>query len=309
MLLLTLLATALMPLSQPAHSLDALPYYPAPIDTVVVGDHPVAYYDSGGEGEAVLFVHGLGSNLSFWRQNLPAFEEAGYRVLAVDLPGYGRSGKDDVPSTMPFFAETLAGLLDTLEIGRVHLVGLSMGGQVGLTFALQYPERLERLVLVSPAGIETFTEQESAMLKQTVTPEAIQNEQAETVERNIALNFHSYDADRFGWILDQRLTLMDEPDFAGYAVANARAVAGMLDGPVADRLGQVAAPTLVLYGAGDKLIPNRYLHPGLTTEAVAKRAADGIPVAEMQLVDDAGHLLMIEQPEAFNAAALDFLAK
>ncbi len=285
----------------------ALPFYPAPIDTVEVGGRPVAFYDSGGAGEPVLFVHGLGSNLSFWRENLVAFEEAGYRALALDLPGYGLSGKADVPGTMPFFAETVAGFLGALGVEEAHYVGLSMGGQVGLTFALEHPERLRKLVLVSPAGIETFTDEEAAALTGLMTPEAIQNTPPAQVRQNIALNFAAYDSARYGWIFEQRQALRQQADYASYAEANARAIAGMLDGPVFDRLGEVEAPTLVLFGTGDKLIPNRFLHPELTAEAVAQSAAAALPNAKLQMIEDAGHLLIIERPEAFSSAVLAFL--
>lgn len=309
MLSFLLIASLLMPLTPSANAdtTAALPHYPAPIDTVTVDGRAVAYYDSGGSGEAVVFVHGLGSNLSFWKENLPAFEEAGYRVLALDLPGYGLSEKDDVPATMSFFAETVAGFLSALGVEEAHYVGLSMGGQVGLTLALERPERLRRLVLASPAGIETFSEQETEAMKSTVTPEAIRSEDEAAVRQNIAANFASYDRGQHGWIAEQRFALMERPDFPGYATANARAVAGMLDGPVANRLGRVRAPTLVLFGAGDKLIPNPFLHPELSTEAVAKQAEQALPNAEMQLIEKAGHLLVVERAEAFNRAALDFL--
>jgi pimeloyl-ACP methyl ester carboxylesterase len=289
----------------------ALPHYPAPIDTVRVDGWATAYYDSGNEGaargETVLFVHGLGSNLSFWNENLDAFEQAGYRVLALDLPGYGLSEKSDVPATMPFFARTVASFLDALSVEKVHYVGLSMGGQVGLTFALEHPERLRRLVLASPAGIETFSEQEAAAMKAATTAEAIQHESKERIRQNIALNFAEYDAGKYGWIAEQRFAMMERPDFAGYAEANADAVAGMLDGPVRERLGDVRALTLVLFGAGDKLIPNRYLHPAATTAAIARQVGEALPDAEVRMVDDAGHLLVMEQAEAFNCAALAFL--
>ena len=311
--LLLLTGFAMTPDAPPPDTTEtaALPHYPAPIDTVRVDGRPVAYYDSDREGaekdEAVLFVHGLGSNLSFWNENLGAFEAAGYRVLALDLPGYGLSGKEDVPATMPFFAQTVTGFLDALSVDKAHYVGLSMGGQVGLTFALEHPGRLRRLVLASPAGIETFSRQEAAAMKNATTPEAIQQETKARVRQNIALNFADYDAERFGWIAEQRFALMERPGFADYATANARAVTGMLDGPVRERLGAVDVPTLVLFGAGDKLIPNRYLHPDLTTEDIADEARDALPQAQVRMVEDAGHLLVMEQAEAFNRAVLAFL--
>ncbi|NBC18480.1 MAG: alpha/beta fold hydrolase, partial [Bacteroidetes bacterium] len=298
MILTLLLMSLLSPL--PDSTEATLPYYPEPIDTTTVGDHDVAYYDAGTGEETVLFVHGLGSNLSFWRHNLDAFTDD-YRVLALDLPGYGLSDKDDVPGTMAFYADVLSGFLDTLDVAQVHLVGVSMGGQIAMTFALDHPERLGKLVLVSPAGIETFTDEEGLALRMATTPEALQNTPPEQYRMNVALNFDTFDENRHGWIIEQRQALEQRADFPDYAAANARSVAGMLDGPVLDRLDALQTPTLVLFGAGDKLIPNRFLHGDLTTADIAETARTALPNATVEMVDDAGHVLMIERPEAFNA--------
>ncbi len=124
-------------------------------------------------------------------------------------------------------------------------------------------------------------------------------------KQSIAINFGTW-APRFRWLLEQRFQPAQRSDFGQYAEANARAAAGMLDGPMIDRLG--ALPMPVLFGAQDKLIPNRYLHPALTTAAVADSARAALPEdATVRLVDDAGHLLMLEQPAAFTDALRSFL--
>lgn len=309
--MIALLLTSLLTV-MPADTTDApLPHYPTPVDTVTVDGRSIVYYDSGTDGAAdappILFVHGLGSNMALWRDALNTFG-ANQRVLALDLPGFGLSGKDDVPGTMPFFAQTIAGFLDALGIDRVQYVGVSMGGQIGMTLALERPERIARLALISPAGIEQFTAQEAAAIKQLTTPQSIEAADSARVEQSIAVNFGTW-APRFRWLVEQRVQLAQRSDFGQYAEANARAVAGMLDGPVINRIGALSVPVLVLFGAQDKLIPNRYLHPALTTAAVADSARAALPArAEVRLVDDAGHLLMLERPAAFTDALRDFLS-
>jgi len=96
-------------------------------------------------------------------------------------------------------------------------------------------------------------------------------------------------------------------DFEAYAEANARSVAGMLEGPVRGRLGEIDVPTLVLFGASDKLIPNPHIHPDQTTAEVAARARERLPNARVELVDDAGHLLMMERPAYFREQLRTFL--
>lgn len=283
---------------------DSLPHYPDDVQTVTVDEHQVAFVDRG-SGPALLFVHGLGSNLSLWRRSLDAFADD-YRVLALDLPGFGLSDKQDVPATMPFFTEVVTGFLDERGIDAVTYVGVSMGGQVGLTMALRRPDRLRGLVLASPAGIESFTESEAEALRSATTPEAIAQMTDAEVKQSVAANFDTW-SDEYAWLIEQRHALAERDDFMDYARANAKAVAGMLEGEVHDQLDAVHTPTLVLYGAGDKLIPNSQLHPDRTTADIAARAREKLPDADVSLLDDAGHLLMVERPARFHEKVRAFL--
>lgn len=303
-----LLALIFTMTASPGAAQDALPYYPDDVHTTAVDGRTIAYVDTdptASERPVMVLVHGLGSNLSLWRDHIDAFAET-HRVLALDLPGFGMSDKDDVPATMDFFAETVAEFLDARGVDRVVYVGVSMGGQIGLTFALAHPDRVERMVLVSPAGIETFTEQEAQQLTAMTTPEAIAGATDAQVRQSVALNFATWSEDH-AWLVEQRHAIAAHDDFPGYAEANARAVAGMLNGPVRDRLDAVDGPVLVLFGAGDKLIPNRYLHPDQTPQTMADVARDALPNATVRLVDDAGHLLMVERPDAFREHVRTFL--
>jgi pimeloyl-ACP methyl ester carboxylesterase len=292
--------------SPPATAQDSLPHYPDDVQTTTVDDREIAFVDRG-EGAPLLFVHGLGSNLSLWRETMDAFDDT-HRVLALDLPGYGLSGKNDVPATMSFFADVVAGFLDERGLDTVTVVGVSMGGQVGLTLALEAPEQVRRLALVSPAGIEPFTPKEGEALKQATTAEGIITSTDEQVRQNTALNFAEW-SDEYAWIIEQRHALSEREDFEAYATANARSVAGMLEGKVRDRLGEIDVPALVLFGAGDKLIPNQYLHADMTTADVAERARETLPNATVKLVDDAGHLLMLERPSVFEEALQSFVSE
>jgi pimeloyl-ACP methyl ester carboxylesterase len=283
-----------------------LPFYPHGIRYVDAAGHRIAYYDSATEKPPLLLVHGLGSNLSFWRPNLADLEEA-HRVIALDLPGYGCSSKDDVPGTMTFFAETIDAFLETLAVPQVRYVGISMGAQIGMHFALRFAERLERLVLVSPAGIERFSAEEATMLLAAVTPVTIMNDTPENYERSARMNFRRYDEERDGWLMAQRQAMKSRPDFEGYAHANARSVAGMLNEPVFDLLSQIATPSMVIFGTGDMMIPNRFFRPALTPMDLAELAGRKLPGARIELIEG-GHLLNLEQPQAFALALADFLS-
>ena len=301
-----LIALLYMPVAAQSTETDPLPHYPdAPLETVVVEDDTLAYIDTGGDGPPLVLVHGLGSNLSLWRDHIEPLA-ATHRVVALDLPGFGVSSKHDVSGRMTDFAASVRGVVEALELAPVTYVGVSMGGQIGLTLALETPEVVERLVLVSPAGIETFTDEQAAGMRQMMTPEAIAAADDAAIEQNTVSNFANW-SDDYAWLIEQRKAIGERADFAAYARANAASVAGMVNAPVYDRLGEVEHPTLVLYGTGDQLIPNPHLNPQWSTTDIAERAEEALPNAEMHLVEDAGHLLMIEQPETFRERVQAFL--
>jgi pimeloyl-ACP methyl ester carboxylesterase len=164
------------------------------------------------------------------------------------------------------------------------------------------------MALVSPAGIETFTEQDATAIRSMMSAEGIMAASEAQVQQSVALNFHEYTED-YAWLVEQRKAVAERSDFPTYAAANAKAVGGMLDGAVYDKLGAIDIPMLVLFGAGDKLIPNQFLHPEQSPETIAESAQSAMPGAQVELIDDAGHLVMIERPDAFETHLRSFLSE
>jgi len=266
--------------------------------------HKIAYIDEG-EGPALILIHGLGSYIPAWKQNIPALSQQ-HRVIALDLPGYGKSSKDVESYSIPFFAETVAHLQDSLGLSRAVWIGHSMGGQIAIEGALEYPEKVSRLVLLAPAGFENFSEQEARMMTSFVTPAAIKATPDSMVRQTFKAAFYEFPKEaRF--MADDRVALRGAEDFDGYARAYATSVRAMLEGPVYDRLDEIRQPTLIIYGKQDALIPNRQLHPQLTTETVAERGTEKIPESRLKMVDRAGHFVHFEQPDVVNEVILNFL--
>ncbi|MFP4624582.1 MAG: alpha/beta fold hydrolase, partial [Gemmatimonadota bacterium] len=165
-------------------------------------DPRVAYVDVGDGPETLILLHGLASNLGFWRYNIPGLAE-NYRVIALDLPGYGRSEKSgDYPYSLSFFAAAIERLIDHLDLDQVTLVGQSMGGQIAMVAALTYPRAVDQLVLVDPAGIETFDPGEADWLRNVYTIEGIRATPEDAIRANLALNFYEWD-DRFEWMVEE----------------------------------------------------------------------------------------------------------
>jgi pimeloyl-ACP methyl ester carboxylesterase len=278
--------------------------YVYPVKTASVRNIDVAYIDEGEGEQTLLLIHGLGSNAKAWLRNIPAWAED-HRVIAVDLPGYGRSSKGYYEYSLPFYAKVLGEFLDGLGIEKAVWVGHSMGGQIALVAALETPERVSDLVLVSPAGLETFLEGEGHWLSNVLTPEFVRD----TTVRNISVNLKSnfYDAPpEAEFMITDRIQVRGAKDFERYCYAVSKNVGAMIDSPVRDRLGELTMPVLVLFGERDNLIPNRYLHGGWTAE-VADIGREEIPGSEVLLLPECGHFVQFEKFEETNAAVLDFL--
>ena len=287
----------------PATEFDQIDYH-YQVHQAQVRNITVGYLDEG-QGDVVLLIHGLGSNAKAWLRNIPALAE-NHRVIAVDLPGYGVSDKGYYQYSLSFYVQVLTEMMDGLGIDKATWVGHSMGGQIAMVAALDQPARVERLVLISPAGFETFTNGEGDWLKKVFTPELVQD----TTIRNIAVNLHAnfYETPAEAeFMITERIQVRGAKDFKKYCNAVAENVTAMVDEPVRERLGEITQPTLVLFGANDNLIPNRFLHGGPTADVAAISAE--LPASELVLVEKCGHFVQFEKPDETNAAMVKFLGR
>jgi len=265
----------------------------------------MGYIDEG-EGDVLLLIHGLGSNAKGWQRNIPAWT-AGHRVIAVDLPGYGYSDKGHYRYSMSFYATVLKEFLAGLGIERATWVGHSMGAQIAMVAALEEPEAVSGLVLISPAGFETFTDGEGDWMRRAVSAEFVQDTTIRGIAVNLASNFHDKPA-AADYMITDRIRVRGARDFRDYCYAVSLNVAAMLDHPVYDDLDRITQPVLVLFGENDNLIPNRYLHGGHTGD-VAARGVARLPDAQLVMLDDCGHFVQFERPEETNRAVAEFLAR
>ncbi|MDO9254291.1 MAG: alpha/beta hydrolase [Bacteroidales bacterium] len=279
--------------------------YDFPVHFVELNNNiKLAYVDEGKGSETILMIHGLGSYLPAWKKNIGELSK-NYRVIAVDLPGYGKSSKLPHSGLMTFYAGVIAEMIQKLELGPVNLAGHSMGGQISMVLALEKPELVKRLILVDPAGFEAFNAGQRNWFKDVMTPNLVRLTTVDAIETNLASNFYRMPADA-QFMIDDRIAMRDAIDFENYCLAVARSVHGMVDEAVLHKISQIKIPTLIFFGENDMLIPNRYLNPGFTSK-VAKTGAGLIKGSKLIIVPKCGHFMMFEKSEVFNSETLKFI--
>lgn len=252
-----------------------------------------------GEGPPMLFVHGLSGCWQNWLEQLPAFA-ASRRVIAVDLPGFGESELPERDPSIPGYAVFLDRLCDRLGVAEpAVVVGNSMGGFVAAELAIAVPERVERLVLVSAAGISSDRVQRRPVL---TTARAIALVTAWGASRHEAfarraglrqavLSFVVRHPERLPAPL--AFELMRGSGRPGFLPA----LDALLGYPLRDRLPQIACPTLIVWGEDDRVIPVND----------AGRFERLIPGARKVVLPDTGHVAMLERPVVFNGLLQAFL--
>lgn len=278
--------------------------YPFEMKQTAISDQVSIAYADEGKGDVILFIHGLGSYAPSWKKNVEVLKQTN-RCIVVDLAGYGKSSKQKYQADMTFHANNLLALMDHLKIKKYSICGHSMGAQIAMHMTLQNPARIQKLILLAPAGIETFTEENKKVFAM-VTPESLMMVGAEQYMKNLKLNFFEFPSDA-QFMFDDRMAFSKDEKFADYCHVVVQGIQGMLNQPVFNRLQEIKQPVLIIYGKEDALIPNRYLHPTLTTEQIAISAEQAFPNATRIMVDKAGHFVMFEQAAVVNEKILHFL--
>lgn len=285
---------------------SCLPKYDLPVKSISLGAGKIAYVEKG-KGKTILFIHGLGGNIAHWTKSVN-YLSPGFRCIAIDLPGYGWSqriadskGRDQ----LQMYADVIAEFLRRKKIKKVYLAGHSMGAQVAIITALQN-RKVKKLVLVSPAGLETFSDKERQLLEMATAPATFEKQDEPVIRNNFKLNFFDQPADAEVLIRD-RIRIRNCPILGAYSETVSAGVKGMLAHPVRDSLRYLSMPVLILFGRNDALIPNKYFHPGLTTETLAEEAGSLVPKASVEFIEKAGHMVNFEKNTETNSIIKKFL--
>jgi pimeloyl-ACP methyl ester carboxylesterase len=229
------------------------------------------HYQVAGQGEPVVLVHGLSGSSHWWIRNFPALA-SNYTVYLVDLPGFGAMSRRPGQLMLSDMATWLLRWMDAVQLERVRLIGHSMGGAIAIQCAAQRPDAITHLALAAPAAIPPG--------HPTVWSYAPQLMETLAATTPSFLPILAYDAMRAGpWTL-------------------LRMTRDLLTHDVRADLRRITAPTLLIWGRRDTLVP----------PSLGLMMRQELPHAELLILDGASHIVMYDRPAAFNRAVLAFFA-
>ena len=257
-----------------------------------------------GSGPPLVFVHGLSGCWQNWLENIPAFMDS-HRVIAMDLPGFGRSPMPREKITISGYGRWLDRLLAELDVDAAAVVGNSMGGFVAAETAIKFPRRVERLALVAAAGISIEKQRNDGLLRVLEATENVsQFLMARFLSQSDGLVARPRGRKALMWFvaahpdrMDPRLVKeqMSGSNTPGFVPA----LDALTSYPIRDRLSDIDCPTWICWGPKDMLVPVKDAHV----------FDELIPDSTLTIYDDTGHVPMLERPERFNADLETFLAR
>lgn len=275
--------------------------------TVLPDGTEIAYLTGGDPtGPPVLLLHGGGTdnaNLS-WKETFPALLAGGYRVFAPDYPGYGSSPPSQSPSTSTYLVELVGHLMEAWEVEQAALVGISMGGSIAVGCTLENPGRVSRLVLVGTYGIQDKAPYHLMSLLMVRLPWLMDGAWAAARGsrwaaryslKNILRNPDALTDDLVSDVLAAMENSSSQKAF--YQWQRDEILWNRTKTNYTSRLGEISVPVLLVHGSHDIGVPLRY----------ARRAADCIPNARLEVFENAGHWTQRDYPERFNLLLLSFL--
>jgi pimeloyl-ACP methyl ester carboxylesterase len=243
------------------------------------------YTDSGGSGTPIVLLHSNTGNSDIWEPQIAAFANAGYRVIAFDRRGWGRSTPDPAGPQPGSIAGDLDGLVDHLKLGTFHLLGVAGGGFAALDYAAWHPEHVRSLVIGGSTG--DIKDKEIADFIARIEIPEIRKQPAAYLE--VAPSYRGANPDGIA-----RWNEINAHSRQGNAPAQPTHTPNTYE-----KIATIAAPTLIIAADADLLAP----------PAMMRLWAPHMKNYEWAVMQDAGHAMAWEQPDVFNKLVLDFLAK
>jgi len=262
------------------------------------------------KGVVVLF-HGKNFSSDYWAATIVGLTTAGYRVIAPDQIGFGKSSKPDVPYHFDDLARNTQDLLKSLRINKTSVIANSMGGMVGIRFARLYPQLVQKLVLENPLGLEDYSKD--------IPPQANDNllklemAQTETSYRRFLQSYFPVWQPSFEQFVEVYVRVQKGPDYPAWAKTSVLTYQMIAEKPVVGDLPQLKMPVLLVIGQKDRTVFGRRFAPPEAVKSLGnfpelgRKAAQAIPNAKLVPLDNVGHIPHIEVPDIFIRTVVDFL--
>lgn len=277
----------------------------------------MAYMDvapTAPNGRTVLLLHGRNFPSSYWAPVIRTLSAAGYRVLVPDQIGFGKSSKPTFDLHFDQLARNTIALLDHLQLRDVDVVAHSLGGMLGVRIARAYPDRVHRLALVAPIGLEDYR----LYVPPTPTEKILEAEDRLTADgyrQQLVTNYAlTLPPDAITPFIDARFNIKGAADYARWLRAFVSSAQMIYREPVAHEIALITRPTLFVMGENDHNAPGRANAPDALRDkmghnaGLARAFAAQMPNAKIEVIPGVGHLVFLEAESAFNAALLPFLA-
>lgn len=249
-------------------------------------------YQEEGSGFPLILVHGLNGDLTGWALVMPKLSQH-YRTIALDVRGHGETSKPDQPYSIQGFSEDLYDFMNQLKISKAQLLGLSMGGAIVQQFALNHPERIRSLVLVSTfSHFDEKTHQTFVHLRQTLRQEGYPAYYDEVVKLAFTPQFIAANPGPIAELKEKRVR-------SNSPVAIGRATDACMAFNLKHQITKISLPTLIVSGREDIFTP---VH-------LAEHIHRSIPGSEWKVLEGGGHILPIEKASQLAQVVLEFLEK
>jgi pimeloyl-ACP methyl ester carboxylesterase len=265
-------------------------------------------------GKTVLLFHGKAFGCYYFHNVIEALTGAGYRVVAPDQLGWGKSPKPDIHYSFQLLAANTAALLDHLRVGEVSVLGHSTGGMTATRFTLMYPDRVTRLVLEDPLGLADYRTGIPPQSEETLYQHEVHWTDPAVINGYVKGYFVHPDPQVWQPLADVLVRVTLSPDYPKWARAAALTFQMIYQQPVRYEYHLIAPPVLLIVGAEDHVVPlGQYAKPEEAARlgdfvALSAAAAGDIPNAKRVVIPECGHIPHLETPDQFLSEFLPFLA-
>lgn len=245
-------------------------------------------YEIIGDGQPLLFIHGIGSSLRDWENQVPVFSKK-FKVITLDLRGHGQTDKPKGPYSISMFAEDIAELIKSLKVDPVHVVGISLGGAIAFHLAIDHPDITKSLVVVNMSAsfpIKTLKEKQMFFLRVLIVKMMGMRKMGEVLAKRLFIKPEQEE------LREKMASRWAENDKKAYLST----LKTIKNWSVLERLHEIKCPTLVVSSDED------YSPLSAKEECTAL-----IPNAKLVVIEDARHAVSVEKPEEFNTILMDFL--